>query len=151
MKAKIGRPSKLTPQTVASLALAIKNGSTIEDACLVAGIDRKSFWTWRERAEKGEKEFAEFLHIIKKAELEDKTWHISNIRTHAARSWQASAWYLERRWPSEYGRREAIDPNYGQDAGAVKLIIEDGTIEEPEEEKPKKKVAPTGEGEDVGQ
>ncbi len=70
-----------------------------------------------------------FLNAIKSAEAQDKQWHLDNIRKHAERSWQASAWYLERRWPMEFGRRESIDPTYGKEETAVELIIKDETEE----------------------
>ncbi len=121
--------TKLTPEVIASLKISIENGQSIEDACLLAGIGKTSFYDWVKRAERGEKPYVALLNAVKSAEAMDKQWHLNNIRRHAIKSWQASAWYLERRWPMEFGRREAVDPSYGQDEGAVELVIKDETEE----------------------
>jgi hypothetical protein len=54
---------------------------------------------------------AELAEGIKKARTIDKQWHISNIREKAKTSWQASAWWLERRYGKEFGRSVLVETN----------------------------------------
>jgi len=50
-----------------------------------------------------------FLAAVKKAEADAIVRHVANIAKAAQDGqWQASAWWLERRYPAEYGRR--FDP-----------------------------------------
>ena len=50
------------------------------------------------------------MQLVKKAEEKAKAYHLQQIRKASENgSWQASAWYLERKHPQEWGRRQQID------------------------------------------
>lgn len=107
----MSRPTKLTPEIIEQICLFIENGNTNKDACYMAGISEAIFYLWLQKAKKLKKKskanaiYFELLESIKKAESKFRAYHISIINTSAKRNWQASAWMLERRYPSEYGRR----------------------------------------------
>ncbi len=61
------------------------------------GISYETFRTW-------EKEKSVFSVAIKKAEAECKVARIQTILKASDKSWQAAAWWLERRYGDEYGR-----------------------------------------------
>ena len=61
------------------------------------GISYETFRTWQ-----GEKSV--FSVAIKKAEAECKVARIATILKASEKSWQAAAWWLERRCPDEYSR-----------------------------------------------
>jgi hypothetical protein len=45
---KVGRPTKLVPETVEKIIEILKIGGTIEDACAYAQIDRTTYYNWLE-------------------------------------------------------------------------------------------------------
>ena len=61
------------------------------------GISYETFRTWQT-------EKSVFSVAIKKAEAECKVARIQTILKASKKSWQAAAWWLERRCPDEYGR-----------------------------------------------
>ena len=44
----------------------------------------------------------------------DEVFHLKNIETASTKSWFASAWFLERKHPERWGKREA-SPDSGRD------------------------------------
>lgn len=46
-----------------------------------------------------------FDEQLRQATVRPQVWHLQNIAKHAARSWKASAWMLERLYPHQFGRR----------------------------------------------
>lgn len=112
-----GRPSLLTPATALEICRLIELGFTYESAAEGAGVSYSSFNNWRNRAKEAEKRledgvevppedlpYLQFLQAVKKAEKRAKEKHLANIDKASKRSWYASAWILERRYPNEYGR-----------------------------------------------
>ena len=53
----------------------------------------------------------EFVESTKKAEAEAICRNVAVINVAARTQWQASAWYLERRYPDDYGRKDKVDAN----------------------------------------
>jgi len=91
-----------------AMAEAIRNGnyaSTAADAC---GIGRSTHYEWMDKGEQGIEPYAEYADTIKKAEAEAEMNAIQNIQTHAAENWTASAWYLERKFPEKWGRKDKL-------------------------------------------
>jgi transposase len=118
-----GRPTKLTPETVKKLCVAIQQGATYALACKYAGISYDTFNDWKRRGAEEEarrqnprvqegtaawtegEEFIQFLQAIQKAEGDAALGWLLKIELAAtAGHWQAAAWKLERRYPQEYGR-----------------------------------------------
>jgi hypothetical protein len=100
---KIGRPSKATADRVAAIADAIANGVPACHAATAAGVHRSTLAAWRS-------EFPDIDDILQKAESGAIAYHISVVKRAAADGvWQASAWWLERRFPGEFGRRLRTD------------------------------------------
>ena len=68
-------------------------------------VDEQTFTNWKRR---GEKETAGlyfgFLGAVKKAEVQAIARNVTVIQTAARDSWQAAAWWLERKHPQEWGR-----------------------------------------------
>lgn len=93
----MARPTKYTPETVKKITDAIKLGATYELACNYAGIDYSTFNEWQKTKPK-------FSEAVKAAEGEAAVKWLAKIEAAAAKSWQAAAWKLERRYPQDYGR-----------------------------------------------
>lgn len=67
------------------------------------GISYETFRTWQS-------EKSVFSVAIKKAEVECKAARIATILKASEKSWQAAAWWLERRYGDEYGRKPKEEP-----------------------------------------
>lgn len=105
------RPSKLTPAVKAALVEAVEGGNYIETAVRACGIGTSTYYRWMEQGEadlENGKASAhrELWEAIKTAEAEAETNALSQIRAAARENWQAAAWYLERKFPDRWGRRE---------------------------------------------
>ena len=104
-----GRPTKYTPEVVTKMLDAIRMGATYELAAGYAGVSKDSFERWR-------KNKADFAARIKEAEGVGAIGWLAKIEKAASDgTWQAAAWKLERRYPSQYGRtvKEHVGPNGG--------------------------------------
>lgn len=92
-----GRPTKRTLSAKDTIVQAIGLGATYARAAAAAGITYETLNEWR-------KDDSEFSEAINKAEADRVAKALQAIQRAATDSWQAAAWYLERRYPSEYGR-----------------------------------------------
>lgn len=79
----------------------LKEGGNRTDVVKIVGIHYDTFMEWMKRTE--------FSEAIKKAEAEGKQEHIRVIKKAAEKTWTAAAWWLERKYPNEFGlkNREA--------------------------------------------
>ena len=94
-----GRPSKYRPDTVAAIIAAVEGGATYRHAAASVGVSERTLHDWQVR-------HPHFSQALKTAEASACIAAIGTIRRAAeAGTWQAAAWYLERRYPAEYGRR----------------------------------------------
>lgn len=89
---------KYTPETIKSICGSIEKGIGRVDACAMADISYETFTKWMLRPE--------FVEAIKKAEAECKGRNIMIIQKAAMTTWQAAAWWLERKFPDEYALRQ---------------------------------------------
>ena len=76
-------------------------GFTNRDAATMAGIHEDTFYDWM-------KKFPDFSESIKKTEILRKLTLIGNIFKASETEWQAAAWYLERTYRKEFGRKTRI-------------------------------------------
>ena len=94
-----GRPSKYRPDTVAAIIAAVEGGATYRHAAASVGVSERTLHDWQVR-------HPQFSQALKTAEAMACMAAVGTIRRAAeAGTWQAAAWYLERRYPAEYGRR----------------------------------------------
>jgi transposase len=101
------RKQKLKTELQEMICNLIKRGVYIEVACEAVGIAKSTFYRWLAR---GENEasgiYRDFSNAIKKAEAESHILYLDMIRKAAPDCWQAAAWYLERKYPHMWGRKE---------------------------------------------
>jgi hypothetical protein len=104
----VGRPSKFTPDVCNRILTAIRNGNTYEASAQYGGISYSLLREWIVQGEQDQAgEFLEFVEALKKAEAEAEVESVALIRRSAQEGqWQAAAWFLERRKPSEWGRKD---------------------------------------------
>jgi len=103
----MGRPSKLTPEVARTLIQEIAKGVPIIHACAAARIHQKTYYWWKDQAEKGKTKYVKLFDRIRRAEGRLIREQLGMVM-HAARhrkdlDWRAYAWYLEKRFPHEFG------------------------------------------------
>ena len=92
---KGGYMAKYSSEMTADICKWLRAGSSQRDSAVLAGISEDTFYTWI-------KEKPEFSEAIKKAEQECKARNIAIIQKAGEKSWQAAAWYLERKYHNEF-------------------------------------------------
>ncbi len=74
----------------------------------IAGIDRKTLLNWLKRGERERSGLYRDLYLaVEQAEAKAEVFHLKNIETASVKNWFASAWFLERKHPERWGKREA--------------------------------------------
>ncbi len=115
--AKRGRKTKLTPETQEKICKYIKTGYTIEQSCALAGIGVSTYYAWKEKGKTAKRgKFREFLEAVKNAEKIAEAKYLAIITKAAVGDplkgvkgdWKAAAWYLERRNPKQFARRDFL-------------------------------------------
>ena len=111
VKRRIGRPSKLTPETQARIVSAVRCGASFKNACVAAGISERTFQRWRQKGEhQGAKtEYRRFWRDLTQAEQEGQTARLAIIQEAARNDWRAAAWLLERMDPERFSLRYKIE------------------------------------------
>lgn len=115
-----GRKTKLTPLVQEKIVKAIRAGNYAYVAAQYAGISQASFYGWLIRGEaekerlsqngarprKAETVFVEFLEAIKSAEAQAEAIRVAMITKASQETWQAAAWWLERKFPDRWARKD---------------------------------------------
>lgn len=124
-------------KTVISMAYDLfKEGHYVEDVAEYLGINSQTYYNWMNRGEeihdmddkervayfkslpnattkRNAKLYLEFYDTVKKAQLEAKMGALRNIRNAGKKSWQADAWFLERRYRQQFGRITILEDSGG--------------------------------------
>lgn len=109
-----GHPTHLTPRIREQIAAKLRECSSITAAAAVAGITPKTFYNWVNRGEnaldsgrvnKTDAPYVEFFHAIKNAEAYAEATLLEAILV-GRNNWQASAWWLERRFPRTWAKMD---------------------------------------------
>jgi len=103
MDGKLNKPgarTKRTPETAKRIIDLLKLGNYRDHAYTAAGISHDTFYKWL----KADPAFSE---AVEKAEAEAIAFHMSQIiKASREGTWQASAWFLERKLPDRFGRQD---------------------------------------------
>lgn len=101
-----GRPSKLTPEVQQRVLQAIAGGNTKKDAAAYAGVGYRTLEAWLADQRPA---FQQFQQAVAQKEAEAVVRNVTLIQKAAADTWQAAAWWLERRRPDDWGRKERVE------------------------------------------
>jgi transposase-like protein len=107
----MARPSKLTPERQERIVLAIRGGNFRETAARFAGIGETTLYRWMAQGRKQRRgAYADLVAAIEEAEAAAEIERVQRIQT-AARNgnWTADAWWLERKNPQRWGRRDRVE------------------------------------------
>ncbi len=126
MAAKRGRPSKFTPERKNRILSLINAGNYLDTACQAAGVTYATYREWVKRGQKeydrleessrakpreSEKDYLDFFEAVQKAEATAEARNLTIINKAAEKNWQAAAWFLERKAPDRWGRKDRFKGN----------------------------------------
>lgn len=118
-KKKIGRPTKYTPAVEKKVAEALSLGLYFDQACVMAGISKRTGYYWLEQGAEGKEPYVSFLHACEKADASAEGDALARIRM-GELQWQAQAWFLERRHHNRWARIERHE-HTGADGGKIEI------------------------------
>ena len=122
-----GAKGKLTKELIEKAADIIARGNYYKVAIDILGIDKGTWYEWMRQGEidanKGVNSLkAEFFNSIKKAEATAIDRNLSIIQKAAMEgNWQASAWYLERKYPEQWGKRDNVNLTTDKDGFRIEV------------------------------
>lgn len=111
---KIGRKTKLTEKMIEEIAKHIELGMINKDVAQLVGISETTFYNWMKEGEnsKDNNIFRKFYLKVKEAEAKAIKRNLAIIQRAANEgNWQAAAWFLERKRPEDWGRKERVNIN----------------------------------------
>lgn len=110
--AAFGRPTKLTSAVRKKITEAVIAGATWKDTAAYAGISRETLHVWRTENE-------EFAADLERAEGMAAIGHSLTVKRCSDKGdWRAAAWWLERRRPEEWAKRDELALT-GKDGGPI--------------------------------
>lgn len=103
---------------------AIDRGMSLSKACDYAGIAYGTFQQWRQFGEDAierdvDNEYSRFLIDLRRHESLFAMSAMDKIT--AAPTWTAAAWQLERRFPADFGARQALEVT-GANGGPIQTV-----------------------------
>jgi transposase len=96
-----GRRPLRSPQRVQAVLNALRVGNTRRAAAAAAEVSKDTFYRWLDDAT--------FCDAVEKAEADAELRFVGVIAKAAPASWQAAAWWLERRHHEDYGRHDRTE------------------------------------------
>lgn len=121
--AKMGAPTKLTPDVQKAILAYIRAGAYVETAAAAAGIDKTTFYDWLKRGAAQRKGiYRDFSNAVEKAQAEAEIRDIARIDKAASDGvWQAAAWRLERKHSERWGRKDVVKHTGNDGDGVIKI------------------------------
>lgn len=110
-KGEVVRPAALTPECQKLIVGYLAEGNYLETACRASGITSATFRHWRQRAEQGDpdaQQYADFFAVCKTAMAVGEVNALREVKS-GRQGWQGSAWYLERRYPGRWGKKDKLE------------------------------------------
>lgn len=123
---KPGRKPKLTPARQNKIVEALRRGNTRRAAARLAGIGQSTLSLWLAKGRegtKGDDRYVDLLARVTKAEAEAESRMVETIVEASVDTWQAAAWYLERRYPDDFGKRIRADISVDE---PIEIVVEIG-------------------------
>jgi hypothetical protein len=112
--------NKRTPERQLAIVNALTAGNTRRAAAAFAEIDQNTFYRWLD-------DDAEFKAAVENAEAKAEVRFVTRVAQAVAEGdWHAAAWWLERRRPTDYGRRDRVEMTVDIRRAAEALAADDG-------------------------
>lgn len=110
-----GAKTKLNDDLIKKIYDYISEGHYTNVVCDYLQINQSTFYDWINKAKKDEEEgkesiYTKFSNTVKEAESIAEMRHLQNIlKTAQDGTWQASAWYLERKHKNRWSLKQEIE------------------------------------------
>lgn len=107
---RIGRPFVLTPDVQRKILDYVAEGNFLTDSVLAAGISYHCFFHWQKRWRECDPEadkYDGFFESLKNAQALANVNALRNLRE-GGLGWQAQAWFLERRFHKQWGKKDTV-------------------------------------------
>lgn len=124
---QLGRPVKFTPEVQQEIVRLVAEGNYLEVACQAAGVTSRLVRHYRKMWEDGDPSVShldDFFSALKKALALAESSSLRRIRS-GVEGWQGSAWFLERRYPKRWAKREPEKPKGVQAGDPTDMLIPD--------------------------
>ena len=108
MGTQLQRPRALSREVQQRIITLLAEGNYLFVACEAAGLTYSGFRHWQRRWEDGDpvaQEFADFFESVKRAVAVGEVNALREL-TAGDPGWQSRAWFLERRFPQRWGRKD---------------------------------------------
>ena len=105
------RPKALTEEVQDAILDGLALGMHLGPACFRAKIDPKSVTYWQRLVENEVEHaqvYADFFQKIKQALALSEELALTTLKA-GQPGWQAQAWFLERRFPQRWGRKDRVE------------------------------------------
>jgi hypothetical protein len=112
----MARPTKFNEERSQKIIEALRGGNTRKASAEYAGINQDTLADWAKR-------YSDFSDSIKKAEADAEVRNVAIISKAASETWQAAAWWLERRRHEDWKKRDETALT-GKDGKDLKIIVE---------------------------
>lgn len=121
---KMARRAKLTQELIEEAYKLVSEGNYDKDVYPILGVSKTAWYKWLSEGEKAKSGIKrDFVNAIKKAEKEAIIKNVAVIQKAAEQgNWQAAAWWLERKYFEDWGRKDKVD--LAADKDGFKVIIE---------------------------
>lgn len=110
MGTKLAKLTALSDTVQRAILEHLKQGNYIGTACQASGITYRGFRGWQKRWEEGDPaadRFALFFEAVPIAIAAGEAYALADLRR-GAPGWQAQAWFLERRFPSRWAKKDQL-------------------------------------------
>ena len=115
--------AKFNEKTIEIILKARKSGLNQKECAEVAGINEATLYKWLNKGKKAKRgKYSDFYNDFQMAKNKNKLFHLKKI--HEAEAWTASAWYLERVYPEEFGRKDRVDLKHKAQVEVSKTVKE---------------------------
>ena len=106
----------INAEKIDKIIQAVRAGNYFDAASAYARVPRRTFYDWMTRGRQhiiDEKDTLErsLVERIDEAAGQAETRHVALIAQAAEKTWQAAAWWLERRFPQKWGQSRYRDPD----------------------------------------
>jgi hypothetical protein len=124
----VARPTKLTPEVQERIATALRAGNYRKASALSAGISEPTFHRWMKLGERAKSGIHhDFYEAVLRAEADAEVHAVAVIRRAMTKDWRAAGYYLERRHPDRWRRRESIE-----NEGTQRLVVRTEHLADPQ-------------------
>ena len=105
----VGAKLKLNSKLTKAICKDIAEGMPVKWASKKNNIGEKTFYNWYNKGKKADDGlFKEFYDEVEKAKAKAVKYNVDVVMNAGKKSWQASAWWLERTCPEDFGTKKEV-------------------------------------------